>query len=85
MDPVIRRDAWTPEEDGLVIAAIQQMGPKWADIARILPGRTDNMCKNRWNSTLKRRRALEMEPTVLQPVEQPLMLGAVDQNGKEVH
>lgn len=49
----LRKDSWTEREDMILFEIHRIIGNKWSELTRVLPGRSENSIKNRYNSKTK--------------------------------
>ena len=57
--PEGKKGEWTAEEDLLISEGVKELGTRWSEIVKRLPGRTDNAIKNRFNSNVRRQQRMQ--------------------------
>ena len=58
LDPKLKHGSFSDQEDEMVLRGVDELGHKWSEIAKRIPGRTGSACKNRWTCLSKPKAAI---------------------------
>lgn len=56
LDPSLKKGDWSEHEEEVLLRLHQRKGGKWTEIAKFLPGRSENCIKNHYYSTLRKNK-----------------------------
>lgn len=68
LSPNVVSSPWNVNEDRLLLALFQRVGPHWAKIVKYFPGRTDVNIKNRWNKLQRKSQKLAPNTKIMQKI-----------------
>ncbi|CAH2053881.1 unnamed protein product [Thlaspi arvense] len=84
--PDLKRGSFNAEEEQTIIDVHRILGNKWAQIAKHLPGRTDNEVKNFWNSCIKKKLLSQgLDPSTHNLMPAHKRFSSSSNNNKSVH
>ena len=61
LDPKIKVDEWTDEEDKMILKYYSELGSRWSEISKRIPGRPENKIKNRFYSYIQKNYQIKLK------------------------